>query len=457
MIGQGFRIFAALAAALLLSAPGAAAAVSTMPAVSVLDPHDVLSDQDEELLRADARDLDLPESVSTVTYVAFERNDDNLNDTVEREIRASRPDLIADNDDAWAPGALIFAYGRDPRRSGVYCGDDMCAQFDLFHGNHLDRTREAMHPAFTKGNITAGFLEGTRYAVDSSVIAMDRAEERKEKKNDNVFTKVFIAVGGLGLLALVAAIIRAVQRYRRNQERQAAEDYEYVMLHYAEIAQRLDGIDVRANSLTSELANDQLRREWAEVRDRFLQLHESLVPLAEPKSDNAQQYAELRETVEQLLRAESNIDSLWEMEHGNQTQRRRELDRLYDDAVRAETNINGHRLQERLRGIQQRITDLKQRTAAADFMDTYAGIVHDYGVVLQLVREEELVQPEAFEPPKLYDSTYRIGTGYANFLPFAVMYTQYTQTMAVSSGYSPGVSTTSFSSGFSGGGGSGNF
>ena len=87
MDAKVFRIIAALGTALMLSVPTALllpiaqATVATKTAVSVLDPQDMLTDQDEALLATETEKLGLPESVQTVTYVVFRSNDENLNDT----------------------------------------------------------------------------------------------------------------------------------------------------------------------------------------------------------------------------------------------------------------------------------------------------------------------------------------------------------------------------------------
>ncbi|MBC3185089.1 hypothetical protein H7347_00580 [Corynebacterium sp. zg-331] len=54
----------------------------------------------------------------------------------------------------------------------------------------------------------------------------------------------------------------------------AREDLDLVLGSYGEIAQRLEEIDIRANSLSSPLADAHLRDQWASVRDRFLALNE---------------------------------------------------------------------------------------------------------------------------------------------------------------------------------------
>lgn len=469
MDAKVFRIIAALGTALMLCVPTALllpiaqATVATKTAVSVLDPQDMLTDQDEALLATETEKLGLPESVQTVTYVVFRSNDENLNDTVEREIRASKPELIADNNDAWTPGALIIAYGAEPRQNGAYCGDDLCTQFRLFEGRHLDGTLEAMRPALKKGNITVGLLEGARYAVDADAIAADKVQDEKDAENGKWLLYGFLGFLGIGTVGVGAVAMRSVRRSRQRRTQQALEDQKFVLQHYGEIAHRLDQIDIRANSLTSELANDELRAQWQEVRDRFVKLHETVDQFTVPTYRNAASYAEARTTVEHLRQAEKNIDSLWEMEHGDEQRRRRELVRLYDDIVRAQAKVRSTHVRNRLHAVEDRITALKDNTAAPDFMDQYVGIIHDYGLALDLVRDQELRKVKTtYHAPKLYEPDYQIGTGYGSYIPFAVVYTQYNSAVSAAAAASASSSSsysanTSFSSGFSGGGGSGSF
>ena len=120
-------------------------------------------------------------------------------------------------------------------------------------------------------------------------------------------------------------------------------------------------------------------------------------------------------------------------------------------------------MRNRLHAVEDRITALKDNTVAPDFMDQYVGIIHDYGLALDLVRDQELRKVKTtYHAPKLYEPDYQIGTGYGSYIPFAVVYTQYNSAVSAAAAASASSSSsysanTSFSSGFSGGGGSGSF
>lgn len=73
-----------------------------------------------------------------------------------------------------------------------------------------------------------------------------------------------------------AATTGGYRRSRAKKIAQAREDFDYISAEFGTLAQRLDAIDIRAHSLTSAFADQQLRNQWHKVRDRFLHMHDDV-------------------------------------------------------------------------------------------------------------------------------------------------------------------------------------
>ncbi|MBC3185090.1 hypothetical protein H7347_00585 [Corynebacterium sp. zg-331] len=134
--------------------------------VTIDDPQDVLSAEDETRLRLDAERLHPPSVVTGLYYVVFARNKDNVLDSLEEHVRNQHPDLIAPDDDHYSHGTLIVGVGLDPRNAFVACGNDVCDALHLWEGPGLDDALDAMKPGVRDGNIPAGLFHSARTATD---------------------------------------------------------------------------------------------------------------------------------------------------------------------------------------------------------------------------------------------------------------------------------------------------
>lgn len=425
--------------------------------VEIDDEDDLIPADRERALIAQTRGVDLPAEVTHVEYLVFADNDDNINDTVEDHLREASPELIGD--DVYADGVLILAYGDDPRSNGAYAGEDVADRLALREGKHLDETLEAMRPAMKDGRIADGFVDGLRYAADDAAIESDRIAGEEEDRRSNL---IGIGIGG-GIVAVVGTGLGlyAVAQRRKKAE-QAREDHAYVVKHYGDAGTRLSEIDVRAHNLASPLADDELRRQWAEVRDGFLEVHDVTQRIGTPKDDGefraaADDLAGARESIERIRVAEDNIDLMWDMEHGDAAARRGQLRLLRDDLVRAQSDVEDEELRRRLSALEDRVRAMEADPGAAGFMDSYADVLYDYRLVLDLVREREFDGMKVGgdrTAPELWDPHWRVGSGYAGWMPFAVMSTWHQSDVSAAQS---STTSSSYSSGFSGAGGGGSF
>ena len=449
-----------LGLAVLGLAPGVSAA-DAVRGVEVLDLADELSPADERLLLDRTPSIDLPVEVTDVTYILFPTNDDNLNDTVLHFGREERPDLISEAGDKWAPGALIVAVGRDPQRMGVYCGDDVCDAADIYAPGRLDGILDRMRPPLRDGNLAAGMLEGTKAVADPTAV----------RESSDLPGWVGALIGGVFAVGGLGAAVFAWRFTRRKAIRKAREQFDGVQRDYGRVAQQLQAIDVRAHSLTSPLANDALRRQWEEVKTGFLGLNttfdqlEGLSAGAEDREfwRRRKAIATAHEQVTRLRTAEENIEQLAQMEHGDADVRRRELTDLHEDILRAVADIEDIDLKNRLSLLDDRVLALRDRLDAPGFMDEFAGLVSDHRVLVEAAQKklyEESGTKEGRDrdrrAPALWDSGWRPGYGYGNYVPYATVYSWHSAD--VQAAQSSGSATTGYSSGgFSGGGGSSSY
>lgn len=426
-------------------------------AVGVTDRAGVLSSGDQDLLRTETGRIAFPPQVERVEYLVFDDDGDNLNDTVERFAQSERPDLVAQDKEKWAPGTLIVANDAESRKVGIYCGDDVCGALDIFEGPHLDGALEAMKDPMRRENHAMGLLAGAQAANDPTV----RGPEPEEAP-----AWLPWALGGAGVVG-AGAIGAGIASSRKKKATTARERYDRVSREYGRVAQELTGLDVRANSLTSPLADDELRSQWADVRDRFLALDTVMGRIGDlrPDSTDAEFRAKATDielahtTVDQMEIAEKNIDQLFRMEQGDADVRRRQLGELREDMAAAGLGAKDERLAGEARSLQARADELAADTGAADFMDRYARLVADYRLVVEAIRAREMsdvkVAKDAGDrrPPRLYDSDWRAGFGYHGFVPYYVAASWHSHDVQAAQAASS--TTTSYSNAsFSGGGGS---
>ena len=181
-----------------------------------------------------------------------------------------------------------------------------------------------------------------------------------------------------------------------------------------------------------------------------------------PKDDGefraaADDLAGARESIERIRVAEDNIDLMWDMEHGDAAARRGQLRLLRDDLVRAQSDVEDEELRRRLSALEDRVRAMEADPGAAGFMDSYADVLYDYRLVLDLVREREFDGMKVGgdrTAPELWDPHWRVGSGYAGWMPFAVMSTWHQSDVSAAQS---STTSSSYSSGFSGAGGGGSF
>lgn len=435
--------------------------------VEVYNPDGELSQQDIDFLNDATAEVDLPETVQTVDYMMLAENDDNFNDSVLEWAQDNAPELLNDpslpvEDMKWAPGHLIVAVGLDPSRMGVYAGDDVANALDFYGEGRQEGMTDAMREPLRQENWSAGMLAGTEAAADTSVVA---------EPTETPWGLIGAGVGTAGVIAAGAGIWGA-SHSRKKKAQTARERFDHVSANYGRLAQELDAIDIRAHSLSSPLANDALRAQWEDVKTRFLGLHDQMDALDGLRSSSedsefrakATEIETAHETVTQLETAEENIERLARMEHGDAETRRRELTRLHEDALEAEVTADKEdaALSQRLRELDERVLALREELGARDFMDRYADLIADARVLNEAVQEKmyrDVERAEEHRAPTIYQSGWQPGIGYHSYVPFAVFSSWHaTDTAAASAASSSsGSVNTSFSSGFSGAGGSSSF
>lgn len=452
-------------AVLGLSPTAATAAVSTR-SVEVLDLADDLSPADEQLLLDRTPEVDLPSEVTDVTYLLFPDNEDNLNDTVRHYGEDERRDLISAEGDKFAPGALIVAVGLDPRRMGVYCGDDVCDAIGFYSPGRQDGILDRMEQPLRDGNWAAGMLEGTRAAADPAAV---------REEGDGAPGWLGWLFGGIAAVGGVGAAAWAWVSTLRSRARRAREQFDVVQRDYGRVAQDLPAIDVRAHSLTSPLADDQLRSQWDEVKTGFLELDRTFDQLDGLTADSpdkefrerATAIATAHEQVTRVGTAEKNIETLAGMEHGDAEVRRRELTDMHEDVLAAIADLGDADLRHRLELLDVRVLDLRGRLDEPGFMDVFADLVTDHRILVAAAQKtlyEESGTDEGTDgdrrAPALWDSAWTPAYGYGNYVPYSMVYSWHSADVqaAEAARSASSSATTGYSAGgFSGGGASRGF
>ncbi|PRQ12102.1 DUF5129 domain-containing protein [Corynebacterium sp. 13CS0277] len=411
------------------------------PSVTVWSQENLLTEEDQQVLEDQTARVEFPSSVRVVNYLVFASNSSRFNDTVLDHALAVRPELVNQAHTSWAPGHLIVAVGMDPHRNGIYCGDDVCADLDLFEGAHLDASLEAMKPALRRGNLTVGLLDGARAASTPG-----------ETSSTSILP--YLLVGGVGL----AGAGGAVALIRRNQARLARDDYDAIRASYGAIATELDAVDIRANSLTSVFADAELRSQWRRVRDRFLDLDSTLAAIPEhPTAKDFRAHAtalhSARTTVDEMTTAQDNIERLYRVEHGDTAARIAELNTLRGDITSALAQA-GDTQAEQLQALQDRVDALRAHPDSPSFLDDYALLVHDVATTISAIAEAKFSKVDTRTAPKLTSTDWYPGVGYDGYVPYVVSASRYEAYEASRSSSSSSTDTSYSSSSFSGGGGS---
>lgn len=437
-------------------------------ALRIHNPDGVLTADDERILERDAARLEVPDVIKQLHYIVFADNDDNVNDTVENYLRDHHPELIGD--DSFADGTLFVGVGLDPRQAFIFAGDDVAELLDLREGSHLDESLDAIKPGVKDGNIPGGLFHGATVATDPATLEQAQFDAAESDRTSA------IVMGGLGAAALGGGGAAAAGGYRRSRAKkiaQAREDFDYISAEFGALAQRLDSIDIRAHSLTSAFADQQLRDQWRKVRERFVRMHDDVSTLGElsPRSDDkafaqrADQLSDMASTAKKIHHAEDNIDTIFAFENGDELTRRTEAQSLRDDVVEAKMKVrdSDSGLYQELAAIQQRTETLAQEPSAEDFLDNFIVLLRDYQAALAELRRQKFSdidesKADAPQAPGLTSADYRPGYGWNNFVPYWALSSWHASTLeAQSSSSNSGGANTSFSSGFSGAGGSSGF
>jgi hypothetical protein len=238
--------------------------------VRIDDPDDLLDPATEQDLTAQTGSL-VPDPARQVDYIVLGDgaengwdSDDNFNDEALDWIGTHRPDLVPDGTGkgaTWRAGSLILVIGVATHGNGVYCGDDVCDALDLRKGGHLDQTLEDMKPGLRDGDYARGLLDGLRTAGDPSKVKDDSGEFWGP-----------VAIGAVVLAPSVGIGIWGRRRTRRSTVTTARDKFTDLSDRYSAAALRLDQIDIRAHSLTSPIADAELRCQWEDCRDAFLEV-----------------------------------------------------------------------------------------------------------------------------------------------------------------------------------------
>ena len=433
----------------------------------IMDPDDVLSPQDEERMLRDVSRINAPAAVTGLHYMVFATNHDNVNDSVEEYLRDNHPELIGD--DKFADGQVFVGVGLDPRRAFVFAGEDVADLLDLRKGDsHLEDSIEEIKPGVRDNNIPAGLFKGASTAID-----VDRAAEAQydSSAGNRIGGAVGAGMGAGALGAVGAGTVTGLRRSRQKQVMKARENWDYVSQTYTDTAQRLQAIDVQAHSLRSGLLDQRLRDDWDTLRDEFLGLDRTVGSFMTMTADSpdslyrerADEIQQARQACERVETAEENIDKLHRIEHADAEARRYALYDLGKDLSQASyvaTDLDSNLAQEAKR-LEANAMELAQQPTRPDFMERYMALLDRTSGLSQYLQQQLQKKNKAEqlpERPHLYDSGFYVGVGYNGFVPFSAVHSWDSDaTAANSSSSSSGGVNSSFSSGFSGAGGSSSF
>ena len=440
------------------------------PNAIIDDPQQVLSPDDRARLERDTARIDAPEVVTDFHYMVFKTNHKNVLDDVEELLRTQYPDLVDQSkreNGHLADGALIVGVGLDPRQAFVYGGEDVTRELMLDDKSHLADLLDAMKPGVKDGNIPAGLFRTANQAMNAEALAQKQVDDATD---DQIGATIGLGVLGAGVAGASGGGLLAVRGRRRKAVAQARKDYDTVTSEYTRLAGRLDEVDVRANSLTSAFADETLRRQWAEVRDRFLSMNElvhgaaglNAINMNDDKDvyEHRRQLADAAESVKHVSKAEENIDRLFAVEHGDAAARRADLTKIREDVLRARSEVKGKELKRELDLLMGRIEALDANPNSPTFLDDFVRVLGDYRVILDQVKKKQfsdVKEKQKLRAPAVYET----GFWYGGYVPYVHMHSWHAANVQAaeaassssSSGFSGGVS----SSGFSAGGGSSSF
>ena len=436
------------------------------PTAVIDDPQQVLSPDDRARLERDTARIDAPAVVTDFHYMVFKTNHDNIMDDVEELLRTEHPDLIDQSkgeNGRPRDGVLIVGVGLDPSQAFIYGGDDVTEELLLDDDSHREALLAAMKPAVKDGNIPSGLFRTANQAMDADALAQYRVDDAE---SDRTAAAIGLGLGGAGGAAAIGGGVVAVRSGRRKAIAQAREDYDLVTGEYTRLAGRLDEVDVRANSLSSAFADETLRRQWAEVRDRFLGMNEVVhgagglgsINMDDDKDvyKHRKQLASAAESVQHTSTAEDNIDRLFGVEHGDAATRRADLATIREDVIRARSDVKDDGLRRELDGLMQRVEALDADPSSPTFLDDFVVMLRDYRVILDEVKKKQfsdVKEREKLEAPAVYET----GFWYGGYVPYVHMHTWHESNVQAAQAAQASSSSNVSSSGFSAGGGSSSF
>ncbi|WP_158256074.1 DUF5129 domain-containing protein [Corynebacterium sp. 13CS0277] len=413
-----------------------------------------ITSADVDFLRKETDRIPFPPQVTHVDYVVFSSGADNLNDTTLAFATEQRRDLINATETKWAPGHLIAVVSLDPRRNGIYCGDDVCSALQLAGTSHLDYSLDAMKPSLRQGNIAAGLFEGVKAASDPTL----RRTDNDTSKGTSVW---WLLLGGGSAALLLGYGIRRGAR----QGAELTKRHNRLITEWSRVAHQLDDYDIRANSLTSVFADAQLRHEWTELRDGFVAVEEQLHTIPEAPTEQdlapyAQDLTEAERTLTMMKNAQNNIDVLYDVEHGDVQRRIIEATKLHLELQKALRTTDDTAEIEQLRELDARALLLRDEPERDTFLDDFALLIADIAEITEAIAASHYSDTTRRSTPKLTSYDWSLGTGYHDYVPLTVWETWHDYDHAPVASASDGSwgassSSTSYSSGgFSGGGGS---
>lgn len=436
-------------------------AVSTQASAAQLqvsDPQDILSAEDEQRMQRDAERLPHPDTVQTIHYIFLAEGRENVNDSAENFLRDNYPEQIGN--DKFADGVLILGADMQSRNNFVFAGEDVADQLKIRKGQRLSDVLEEMKPGLRDNNLPAAVFAGANLAMDTDAVQQWGASDAEGSRIGQS-----IAWGGIPSgAALIGGSIAATRRDKRRKKiNQARADHALLASEYTGLSQRLDELDVRANSVSSAFANAEMRQQWSEVRDRFLRLHDvtqrNSVATDQQAYESADNLRDAAQTFEDASHAEDNINRLFAVEQGDAAARRNLLTDIREDIVRARYEVKDAQLTQGLAQLQERVDWLDTHPDSPDFLDAFVRVLGDYRVLLDSVKRREfsdVKEHNELHTPRLTDPGY-VYSGYVPYVALASWHTSNVEAeQAAQSSSSSGVNS-SFSSGFSGAGGSSSF
>lgn len=426
---------------------GAIAHAQSVQQVTVYDPDNVLSDQEEARLVEGTRALEFATDVPHVDYIVSATATEPYDDWIKDFGLQSHRELINAEGNKFADGHVMFTVDTNLRRMGTYVGEDL--KEPLGYLKHANEYSDSMQEDFRNGDWVGGLLTGASTVADY------------DQSDDEFGADDWAIVGGIGALA-VAATGGVATKVRRSKRKKARDNYEVVARNYGRLAGELDSIDVRAHSLSSPIADAALRREWEEIRDGFLAHHDAMMALPEKADDKAiyarrKEFAEAAASVTSLKNAEANIETIFQMENGNTDTRLKELLTLHEDLLKAQVEAQDPTIAARISTLADRCQALMKNLSSPTLMDEYSMIVSEFSTLGRALAKKQLTKAnlDTHRAPGLASSGWHPGYGYNNYVPYVMISTWHND--AVSAASSSSSSSASFSGGFSGSGSSGSF